>query len=122
MLNSVIQIYQPISGVRSHREGVEILWAWFKENYDSLVKKLPPGLSMLGSVVAMCTSNFTSFEQAKEVAEFFKDKDTKGFDRAVAQTMDSIAAKASWVERDAKDVEEWLKKAGYLNRDYKSNL
>lgn len=115
-------IYQPISGVRSHREGVEILWAWFKENYDSLVKKLPPGLSMLGSVVAMCTSNFTSFEQAKEVAEFFKDKDTKGFDRAVAQTMDSIAAKASWVERDAKDVEEWLKKAGYLNRDYKSNL
>lgn len=115
-------IYQPISGVRTHREGTEALWTWFKDNYDLLVKKLPPGLSMLSSVVSMCTNNFTSQKQAQEVADFFKDKDTKGFDRALAQTMDSISAKASWIERDAKDVEEWLKKSGYLSADYQSKL
>ncbi|KAF8533917.1 peptidase family M1-domain-containing protein [Trichophaea hybrida] len=115
-------IYQPISGVRSHREGSEALWAWFKENYDLLIKKLPPGLSMLGSVVSMCTSNFTSNEQALEVHDFFKDKDTKGFDRALAQSMDTIAAKASWLSRDKEDVQNWLKVNGYLNNDYQNKL
>lgn len=115
-------IYQPISGVRSHREGSEAIWAWFKENYALLIKKLPPGLSMLGSVVSMCTSNFTSDEQAREVSEFFKDKDTKGFDRALAQSLDTIAAKASWVARDKKDVEKWLKDNEYLPKDYQPKL
>jgi aminopeptidase 2 len=72
---------------------------------------------MLGSVVSMCTSNFTNEQQAKEVAEFFKDKDTKGFDRALAQSLDSIAAKASWISRDKTDVEEWLKKNKYLENE-----
>jgi aminopeptidase 2 len=98
------------------------LWAWFKENYDLLIKKLPPGLSMLGSVVSMCTSNFTSNEQALEVHDFFKDKDTKGFDRALAQSMDTIAAKASWLSRDKEDVQNWLKVNGYLNNDYQNKL
>lgn len=115
-------IYQPISGVRCHREGIEYLWGWFKENYELLIKKLPPGLAMLGSVVAMCTNNFTSKEQAKEVEAFFKDKDTSGFDRAVAQTLDTIATKANWVERDSKDVEAWLKHKGYLGKGNHSEL
>ena len=117
-----LQIYQPISGVRAHREGTEALWAWFKENYDTLFKKLPPGLSMLGSVVSMCTNNFTSEEQAKDVSEFFKNKDTKGFDRALAQSMDSIAAKTSWISRDKEDVEKWLKDNKYLSQEYSSKL
>lgn len=98
------------------------MWVWFKENYDLLIKKLPPGLSMLGSVVSMCTSNFTSSEQAQEVYDFFKDKDTKGFDRALAQTMDSIAAKSSCLSRDKEDLENWLKVNRYLNSEYQNKL
>ena len=97
------QIYQPLSSVRAHREGSEALWEWFKANYYPLLKKLPPGLSMLGSVVSICSNNFTTEEQAKMVHDFFSDKDTQGFDRALAQTMDSIHAKASWVSRDRCD-------------------
>lgn len=108
--------------MRSHREGSEALWAWFQENYGVLIKKLPPGLSMLGSVVSMCSSNFTTVEQAKEVADFFKDKDTKGFDRALAQTMDSISAKASWVQRDRADVAGWLKANKYLAKEFEAKL
>jgi len=107
-------IYQPISGVRGHAEGVVALWEWFKTNYDLLIKKLPPGLSMLGSVVGMCTNNFTTWDQLKDVENFFKDKDTKGFDRGLAQSMDSIKAKATWTERDTEDVKTWLKEKKYL--------
>ena len=100
--------------MRAHREGCEALWAWFQLNYDLLIDKLPPGLSMLGTVISMITSNFTTKAQAQEVAAFFKDKSVKGFDRALAQSMDAVAAKASWVERDQADVREWLRANGYL--------
>jgi aminopeptidase 2 len=40
----------------------------------------------------------------------------QGFDRAIEQSLDSIRAKASWLDRDRGDVEEWLKGNGLLGR------
>lgn len=73
---------------------------------------------MLGNVVGMCSNNFTTHEKARAVEEFFKNKDTKGYDRALAQSIDSITAKAMWAERDAQDVEDWLKKNKYIAQAY----
>lgn len=64
---------------------------------------------MLGTIVTMCVSNFTTQAQADEVRAFFKGRETVGFDRALAQSLDSVQAKIAWVERDTKDVKEWLK-------------
>ncbi|KAJ9626577.1 Aminopeptidase 2 mitochondrial [Taxawa tesnikishii (nom. ined.)] len=102
-------IYLPIGGLRSHKEGIVALWNWMKENWDTIQKKLPPGLSMLGSVVSLCTSSFTSEAQLKEIESFFKERSTKGFDQSLAQSFDAIRAKAGWLERDRADVEKWLK-------------
>lgn len=115
------KVYMPLGGLRGHREGAEALWAWFTENFDVLAKKFPAALTMLGTLVSLCSNNFTTHAQAQEVADFFKNKDTKGFDRSLAQSLDAIAAKASWVERDHEDVKEWLKASGYLDAD-KSKL
>lgn len=106
-------IFMPISGLRTHPAGIDALWGMMTSNWDSLVKRLPPGLSMLGSVVQLCTSGFTSEAKAKEVEAFFKDKSTKGFDQGLAQSLDAIRAKAAWVERDRKDVAGWLGGEGY---------
>ena len=43
-----------------------------------------------------------------------KGKSTKGFDRNLAQSIDSIKAKIGWLGRDASDVEMWLKENKYL--------
>lgn len=107
-------IYQPISGLRSHKEGINALWAWFKENYEELVKKLPPGLGMFGNVVAISANGFTTKEQAEEVKAFFEGKKTAGFDRALAQSLDGIQAKAAWTERSRGEVKGWLEGNGYL--------
>jgi aminopeptidase 2 len=85
-----------------------------KEHWTDLEKKLPPGLTMLGSVVSICTSSFTKEEQADEVRKFFGERKTKGFDQSLAQSLDAVRAKGKWVERDAGDVEKWLEKGGYL--------
>lgn len=107
-------IYLPLGGLRSHKDGIEALWTWMCDNWAALEKKLPPGLTMLGSVVSVCTSSFTKEAQADEVRKFFKERGTKGFDQSLAQSMDAVRAKGNWVERDAGDVKEWLVKGGYL--------
>lgn len=108
-------IYLPIVGLRMHTEGIEALWAWMKDNWSELERRLPPSLSMLSSVVSMCTSSFTHREHVKEIQAFFADKSTKGFDKALAQSCDAISAKAAWIERDSEDVKAWLKKHDYLS-------
>lgn len=107
-------IYLPLGGLRTHKEGIEALWTWMTSNWDALEKKLPPGLTMLGSVVSICTSGFTREEQADAVRAFFKERSTKGFDQALAQSMDSVHAKAQWVGRDQEDVSKWLEKGGFI--------
>lgn len=108
-------IYLPLGGLRTHKDGIDALWGWMKENWDEIYKKLPPGLSMLSSVVSICTSGFTSEEQMKDIREFFSKKSTKGYDQALAQSLDAMQAKAKWLERDGDDVKAWLKQKGYLN-------
>nr|POE63591.1 aminopeptidase 2 [Quercus suber] len=107
-------LYLPLAGLRAHKEGIEALWAWTKENWDELIKKLPPSLSMLGSVVSMATSGFANKVQLADVEKFFQAKGTKGFDRNLAQSIDAVNAKISWIERDGDDLKTWLKENKYL--------
>ena len=110
-------VYLPIAGLRNDAAGTQALYGWMKDNWEAIQKKCPPGLSMLSSIVQMCTSGFTSEEQLKDVRAFFDGKSTKGFDRALEQSSDSIRAKAGWLKRDKADVEEWLKENGYLGKE-----
>lgn len=100
--------------LRTHPEGIRALWSFAKDNWDTLVKKLPPGLTMLGTVVQLVTNSFTSQEAVNEIEAFFKDKSTKGFDQGLAQSLDNVRAKANWIERDAHDVRAWLSERGFL--------
>jgi aminopeptidase 2 len=107
-------IYLPLAGLRAHKEGIVAFWSWMKENWETLYKKLPPSLTMMGSVVSMGTSGFTHDDQRQDVESFFKKVGTKGFERNLAQSVDAIKAKTGWLERDAKDVEQWLRENKYL--------
>lgn len=106
-------IYLPISALRSHPAGIEALYNWMQENWDELQRRLPAGLSMLGSMVTICTSSFTSEKQRQDVKAFFENKSTKGFEMPLAQSLESIQAKAAWLERDREDVKSWVKGNGY---------
>ncbi|ROV91309.1 hypothetical protein VSDG_07783 [Cytospora chrysosperma] len=106
-------IYMPTAGLRSHPEGIEALFKWMVNNWDELYKRLPPALSMLGSMVQIMTSSFTKPEQLAQVEKFFADKNTSGYDQALAQSLDGVRSKISWLSRDKSDVAGWLKENGY---------
>lgn len=109
-------IYIPMQGLRSTKEGTVHLWAWVKENWDQIYELLPPGLSMLGSVVQIATSGFTKREQKEDVEKFFSGKNTKGYDQGLAQSLDVITSKINWSERDSTKVAEWLSSNGYSSK------
>jgi aminopeptidase 2 len=102
-------IYLPVSGLRSHAEGIEALFNWLTEKWSVIHKRLSDNTSILGSVVTICTSSFTKPEQLERVEKFFKDVDTTSFDQSLAQSKDGIRSKISWVERDRDDVANWAK-------------
>jgi aminopeptidase 2 len=106
-------IYMPTTGLRGHPEGIEALFTWMENNWDELTKRLPPALSMLGTMVTIFTSSFTTKEQLARVEKFFADKNTNGFDQSLAQSLDAIRSKIAWIERDRADVAAWVKENGY---------
>ncbi|KAL9026947.1 MAG: hypothetical protein Q9196_004465 [Gyalolechia fulgens] len=107
-------VYLPLAGLRTEAQGIEALWKWMTSHWEEIEKKCPPGLTMLSNVVQMCTSGFTSEERLKEVQEWFQGRSTKGFDRALEQSCDTVRAKAKWLARDKDDVEQWLRREGFL--------
>ena len=107
-------IYLPIASLRNTPAGIDSLWEWMTSNWSAIEKKAPPGLSMLSSLVQMCSSGFTSKEKEEEVKAWFAGRSTKGFDRAVEQSLDGVRAKAGWVGREREGVEGWLREGGYL--------
>ncbi|KEF52620.1 aminopeptidase [Exophiala aquamarina CBS 119918] len=107
-------IYMPIGGLGTTSEGIERRYEWMEKNWEELVEKLPPSMTMLSSVVSICAAGFTRSDQMAKVEAFFQNKDKKGFDRSLQQSLDSIRAKANWLERDSEDVVSWLKEHGYL--------
>lgn len=109
-------IYVPMQGLRTHKAGIEALWQWVQADWDELTKKLPPGLTMLGSVVSIATSGFTSEAKIEEIKKFFSTRDTKGFDQGLAQSLDTIKSKSQWVKRDNEDVKTWLTQQGFYKK------
>ncbi|KAL3958106.1 hypothetical protein ACCO45_008684 [Purpureocillium lilacinum] len=106
-------VYMPVSGLRTHAEGIEALFAYMEENWELVYKRLPPGLTMLGSMVMIFTSGFTKKEQLAKVDKFFEGKNTNGFNQSLEQSKDAVRSKISWLERDREDVAAWLKANGY---------
>lgn len=106
-------IYMPIGALGTSPEGILKRWNWMKTNWNTLVERLPPSMTMLSSVVAIGVSGFTTQKQLNEVHEFFQDKDKKGFDRSLEQSQDSIRSRIGQLTRDKSDVEQFLKDKGY---------
>ena len=100
--------------LRTHPEGIRALWTFAKDNWSTIVVKLPPGLSLLSSVFQIVTSNFCSMQAVAEIEEFFKDKNVKGFNQGLAQSLDAVRAKGNWIERDGQEVRSWLSERGFF--------
>ncbi|KAI9431113.1 hypothetical protein H4582DRAFT_2085539 [Lactarius indigo] len=61
-------------------------------------------------------SGFGKEEDRVKAEAFFKDKDTRQYNQALAQALDGISAKAAFIERSTSDIITWLEKWGKAPR------
>lgn len=91
----------------------DALWAYIKAHFDTIHAKLSGNSVVLDRYVKTSLSKFASHEVEQDIAAFFKDKDTKGYDRGLVQVSDTVRGNADYKERDEKLILEWLKAHGY---------
>ncbi len=90
-----------------------VLWDYIKQHWEAVHGKLSGNSVVIDRYLKSTLSKFASHEVEKDIAAFFKDKDTKGYDRGLVQVSDTVRANATYKERDQAIVVEWLKAHGY---------
>ncbi|ORY04712.1 aminopeptidase [Basidiobolus meristosporus CBS 931.73] len=98
-----------ISSIGSNPIGREPLWKFVSDHWDILCDRYAGSMATLGNIVKYSTGDFAEDAKAKEVEEFFKDKNTKDIDRPLQQSLEKLRANAAWLNRSREDVEKWLK-------------
>lgn len=89
-------------------------WEYLKANWDAIYAKFSTNMVVLDRLVRLMITNFSSEKAYQEIEQFYKDKNTHGFDRSLGQALDNIKSNAQWVDRDAAQVKEWLVEQKYI--------
>lgn len=90
-----------------------IQWKFLKENYDAAISKLGNPI-VVDRYMNLSLSKFTSLEAVEDIEAFFKDKDTKSFDRTLETVKDKIRGRAAYKKRDSAALKEWLAANQYI--------
>ena len=89
------------------------LWEYVKNNWQKVHSILSANPVVLDRYLKTSLAKFASHEVERDIAAFFKDKDTKGYDRGLVQVADTVKANANYKERDEGLLLEWLQAHGY---------
>lgn len=94
-----------------------MLWEWVKGNLDRILESIGHGIAGFRTIVSIMLGGLSTRAQWEDVKGFFEGKDTENYNVYLAQCLDTILAKAVWVERDREDVEVWLRENGYTKSE-----
>lgn len=96
-----------IASVAINPIGRELSWNFFKDNCKILMERYCGGF-LLTRLIKHLTENFASEEKAVEIENFFKENCFPGAERTILQSIETIRLNASWLERDAGEIKEFL--------------
>jgi aminopeptidase N len=92
------------------------VWHFIRDNWDSKVHPTLSGnMVVLERFLRFGLNKFADEKVADEIAAFFKDKDTRGYDKGLEVIDDTIRSYAKYAKRDEAVVREWLKANGYMS-------
>ncbi|KAF8526633.1 peptidase family M1-domain-containing protein [Hysterangium stoloniferum] len=80
---------------------------FFLANYDALCKRVD-GTFQVSYFLRGASALLNSEKDAQNLEAFFKDRDTSKISLILPQTLDTIRARAAWLERSRDDVSEWF--------------
>lgn len=90
-----------------------LLWEYLQANFDTIKTLLGGNVVIFDRFLSSSLQKFNDRKTEKEIADYFKPKDNRGYDRTLAIISDKISSRASYAERDSKLIAEWLNAHGY---------
>lgn len=100
----------PVSAVASQKLGREPAWEFFKSHL-ALFKDRYQTTHLGNFLVKSVTEHFASEERALEVESFFAKNSFSGTEKAVSQSVENIRLNATWLSRDASEIQAFINSA-----------
>ncbi|KAG0307254.1 hypothetical protein BGZ98_000703 [Dissophora globulifera] len=102
-----------LNGLSMNPKARLLTWEFIKSNWLFLSERYKSSLTLLGGCVKHPLAFMSGAGLVEEVTEFFADKDTKNFQRALDQAIEGLNVNSSWVAREQEGLSEWLSAKGY---------
>ncbi|GJE96509.1 aminopeptidase [Phanerochaete sordida] len=102
-------LYSYFAGLQGNPTARHFLAEKFKADYDTLHTRTAHNFR-LQHLVWFSFTMLSSMKDYEETAAFFKDRDTSTFSMSRDQALESIEARAAWVERSSEDLRQWFEK------------
>jgi aminopeptidase N len=100
-------------GMAANTTARQLQWEFMQKNWDAIVAKLGNPI-VVDRFINVSLRSFTDESAIDEIDAFFKDRDTKSFDRTLGTVKDRIRGRAAYKSRDTASLKEWLNANGYL--------
>ncbi|KAG8526283.1 uncharacterized protein KY384_000276 [Bacidia gigantensis] len=97
----------------SNPKGRRVLWDYFRSEWKTVSNKLAARPIIMDRYIKSTLSKYASQEMEQSISDFFKDKNTEGYDRGLQQVLDKVRTNARYRERDEMLVLEWLQAHQY---------
>ncbi|KAL1672234.1 hypothetical protein EV122DRAFT_284153 [Schizophyllum commune] len=94
-------------GLQGNPAARRMLVLLLKDNYDAIYKRFE-GTFSLGRIIQAPIESLSTKKDYEETKAFFADKDTSKYDMSLAQALDSVKARYTYIGRSTEDLKHWL--------------
>jgi ERAP1-like C-terminal domain len=101
------------STVSANNSTRDEVWRFTKSQWKRLDDRLAVNKVCMDRWMKTGLDSYSDFGIEKDISDFFKDKDTRAYDRSLVVISDTIKGNANYKQRDEKLVLEWLEAHGY---------
>ncbi|KAL1756342.1 hypothetical protein FB107DRAFT_211566 [Schizophyllum commune] len=94
-------------GLQGNPTARRLLVSLLKDNFDTIYKRFE-GTFSLGRIIQAPIESLSTKKDYEETKAFFADKDTSKYDMSLAQALDSVKARYTYIGRSTDDLKHWL--------------
>ena len=111
---AVQDIHSGSNSLAHNTKARNTLWHYIQHQWPTVHGKISANPVVLARFLRLSLSQFANHDIEREISTFFADKDTKAYDKTLAQVSDTVRGNANYKERDEALLLEWLKAHDYV--------
>jgi aminopeptidase N len=101
------------SSLANNNESRIVFWEYTKSKWERVHARLSGSNVVMDRWIKIGLAHYSDFGIEEDIQKFFKDKETKAYERSLVIVSDTIKGNAKYKQRDEQLVLEWLKAHGY---------